>query len=353
MIDFTRAQLSHFIIHFVGNKGLGEELTMSEKVFEFKDDFVKETLLRYLLSPFKTDIYHQFKGKVDVSLASMANVTEDLFSSRRDFIKLSQDAAQHLYNQSMHPKIKGGEFYVCYFKDATVDGELCDAVGYFKTENKETYLRVYQHVDDFEVDCDNGININKLDKGCVVFNSDKANGYKMSIIDTNNKVAECALYWEEDFLNAKMKPNAYYHTKNFIDTSRGFCEEILTEGNSVAKQDQMMMLNKSTSFFKDKDKFNLNQFEKEVLVEPEVIEAFKDYRSEFNRRMDLTAVDDFDVSPTAVKKNQKYMKSVVKLDKNFHIYIHSRHDYVEKGYDDDKGLKFYKLYYVTEDSGSN
>lgn len=353
MIDFTRAQLSHFIIHYVGNKGLGEELTMSEKVFEFKDDFVKETLLRYLLTPFKTDIYHQFKGKLDVSLASVGNVTEDLFSTRRDFVKLSQDAAQHLYNQSMHPKVKGGEFYVCFFKDAVVDGELCDAVGYFKTENKETYLKVYQHVDDFEIDCDNGININKLDKGCIVFNSDKPNGYKMSIIDTNNKIAECALYWEEDFLNAKLKPNAYYHTKNFIDTSRGFCEEILTEGNSVEKQDQMMMLNKSTSFFKDKDKFNLEQFEKEVLVQPEIIEAFKDYRTEFNRRMDLTAVDDFDVSPTAVKKNQKYMKSVVKLDKNFHIYIHSRHDYVEKGYDDEKGLKYFKLYYVTEESGVN
>jgi hypothetical protein len=351
MIDFTRAELSHFIIHYVGNKGLGEELTYSDKALEFKDDFVKETLLRYLLTPFKTDIYHQFKGKIDVSLASVANASEDLFNSRKDFVKLSQEVASHLYNQSMHPKIKGGELFVCYFKDAMVDGELCDAIGYFKTENKETYLKVFQHVDEFELDCDNGININKLDKGCLVFNSDKKNGFKLSIIDTNNKVAECALYWEEDFLNATMKPNAYYHTRNFMDASRGFCEEILTESNNVEKQDQMMMMNKSASFFKDKDNFNMAEFEKEVLVQPEVIEAFKDYRTDFNRRMDLTAVDDFEVSPTAVKKNQKYMRSVVKLDKNFHIYIHSHHDYVEKGFDEERGLKFYKLYYVTEESG--
>ena len=81
MIDFSRAQLTHFVIHFVGNKGLGEELTYSEKVFEFKDDFVKETVLRYFLTPFKTDIYHQFKGKIDISLASVANASEDLFNS--------------------------------------------------------------------------------------------------------------------------------------------------------------------------------------------------------------------------------------------------------------------------------
>jgi len=349
MIDFSRAQLTHCAIHFVGNKGLGEELTCSEKTFEFKDDFVKETVLRYFLSPFKTDIYHQFKGKVDVSLDSVANAAEDLFSSRKDFIGISKKVASHLYNQSMHPRINGGEFFVCYFVDAMVDGELTDAVGFFKSENKETFLKVYQHVDEFDMDCENGININKLDKGCLVYNLDKKNGYKMSIVDTNNRVAECALYWEEDFLNAKIKANGYYHTKNFIDASRGFCEEILTEANDVEKKDQMMMLNKSTSYFKEKDKFNLKDFEREVLVQPEIIEAFNDYRGDFNKRMDLTAIDEFDVSQTAVKKNTKYMSSVVKLDKNFHIYIHGKHEFVERGFDEERGMKFYKLYYVNEE----
>lgn len=323
---------------------------MSEKTIEFKDDFVKETVLRYFTTPFKTDIYHQFKGKVDVTLKSVANVCEDIFTSRKEFVEQSKVAAEHLYNQSMHPKVKGGEFYVCFFKDVVVDGELCDCVGFFKTENKETYLKVYQHVDEFDIDCDNGININKLDKGCLVFNTDKKTGYKMSIVDTNNRNAEIALYWEEDFLNATIKPNAYYHTKNFIDTSRGFCEEILTEANNVDKQDQMMMLNRSTSYFKERDKFNVKDFEKDVLVQPELISAFKDYRQDYNKRLDLTAIDEFDVSETAVKKNQKYMKSVVKLDKNFHVYIHGRHDYVERGYDDEKGMKYMKLFYVNEES---
>jgi len=349
MIDFSRAQLTHFTLHFVGNKGLGEELTLSEKTIEFKDDFVKETLLRYLLSPFKTDIYHQFRGKLDVSMSSVRNACEDLFNTRIDFIDKSKQLASHLYNQSVHPKIKGGEFYVCYFKDAMVDGELADAIGFFKTENKETYLKVYQHVDEFDIDCDNGININKLDKGCIIFNTDKKNGYKMSIIDTNNRIAECALYWEEDFLNATIKPNAYYHTKNFIDASRGFCEEVLTEANNVKKEDQRMMLNKSTSYFKEKDAFNIKDFEKEILIQPEVIEAFKDYRTDFNKRMDLTAIDEFEVSPTAVKKNQKYMRSIVKLDKNFHIYIHGRHELIENGYDEEKAMKYYKLFYVNEE----
>lgn len=348
MIDFSRAELTHFTIHFVGNKGLGEELTLSDDIIKLKDEFVKETLLRYFLSPFKNDIYYKFLKHPDVSIDSVANLSEDLFKSRQNFTEISQQLAQHLYNQSVHPKIKGGEFYVCYFKDAVVDGELCDAIGYFKTENKETFLKVYQHVNSFDVDYENGIDINKLDKGALIFNTEKEKGYKISIIDTNNRNAECALYWEEDFLSAKLKENGYYFTKNFIDASRGFCEEVLTEQNNVSKQDQMMMLNKSTGYFKEKDKFNLQEFEKEVLVQPEVINAFHEYRQNFNDKFDLTAIDEFDVSPTAVKKNQKYMKSVVKLDKNFHIYIHGRHDYVERGYDEEKGLKYYKLYFTNE-----
>ncbi len=349
MIDFTRAELTHIMVHYVGNKNNGEELSLSSKPLLFKDDFIKETLLRYFLSPFKTDIYHQFKKVVDVSIQSIPQLCEDLFSSRKNFEEITKQVAEQLYNQSLHPKIKGGELFVCFFKDAMVDGELCDAIGFFKSENKEQYLKVYQHVEEFDVDSENGIAINKLDKGCLVFNTDKKEGYKLSIIDTNNKIAECAMYWEEDFLQAKMKHNAYYHTKNFIDTSRGFCEEMLTEANNVSKQDQMMMLNRSTGFFKEKDKFNIDQFEKEVLVQPEVITAFKDYREDFNKRMDLTAIDEFDVSTTAVNKNKKYMRSIVKLDKNFHVYIHARHDYVERGFDEEKSLKYYKLYYINEE----
>jgi hypothetical protein len=347
MIDFSRAELTHLSIHYVGNKSLGEELALSEKLITLKDDFVKDSLIGYFLSPFKTDIYHQFKKRGQTSIVAAA--CDELFKNREEFVSRSRDLASWLYDQSVHAKIKPGELYVCYFRNAMVDGELTDAVGFFKSETRETFLKVEQHLGEFEIDCETGINLSKLDKGCLVFNTDKKNGYKLSVIDNNNRNAECALYWEEDFLGATLKANAYYHTSNFLDTSRGFCEEVLTEANNVNRQDQQMMLNRSTSYFKDRDKFNLQEFEKDVLVEPQVIEAFRDYRTDFNKRMERTAIDDFEVSQTAVKKNQKYMRSVVKLDKNFHIYIHSKHEFVEKGYDDEKGLKFYKLYFVNEE----
>ncbi len=356
MIDFSRANLTHLAIHHVGNKGLGEELTLSNKLIKFKDDFVKETLLRYLLSPFKTDVYYQFKGKADISLQSIQNACEDMFQAHNQsdykFLSTSKDCAQHLYNQSLHPKIKGGHFYVANFKDVVCDGELVDCVGFFKTEKVETFLKidVNPEFEVPEIDCDSGIDPAKLDKGCLVFNTDKNKGYKISIIDTNNKNAECHGYWPEDFLNAKLKPNGYYHTRNFIDAAVGFCEEVLTEANNVTKENQAMMLNKMVKAVSEKDKLNIKDFNREVLNDVELITQFDDYRAEFAKRLDLAKFEDeFDVSQTAVKQNKKYVRTVIKLDKNFHLYIHAHHELFEKGYDEEKAMKFYKVYYVNEE----
>lgn len=348
MIDFTRAQATHIIVHQVGNKSLGEAIHYSNEPMLFRDDFVKESLLRYFLTPFKTDIYYHFKPD-RVDFMSVEKIATELFTNRSGFNIWSNELARLLYNQTMHPKIKGGEFYVCYFKDVMVDGELVDALGLFKTENKETFLKTVPIGDQLTVNAESGININKLDKGCLIFNTEQQTGYKIAIIDTNTKVAEIALYWIEDFLKATLKPGQYYHTKNFIDIARGFCEEILTEANGVSPEDKNRLLNEAVAHFKNKDKFNATEFEREVLKEPSVIEAFKDYQADFAKRMNVAVADEFDVSGTAVKKNAKYMRTVVKLDMNFHIYIHARHDYVEKGYDEEKGLKYYKLYYVNED----
>jgi hypothetical protein len=57
----------------------------------------------------------------------------------------------------------------------------------------------------------------------------------------------------------------------------------------------------------------------------------------------------FEVSEPAFKQYKKFMKSVIKLDKNFTLYIHGRKDMVDRGFDDDRGLNFYKLYFDNEE----
>ena len=53
------------------------------------------------------------------------------------------------------------------------------------------------------------------------------------------------------------------------------------------------------------------------------------------------------ISAPAVKKQAKIFKSVLKLDKNFHIYIHGNREMIEQGVEKD-GRKFYKIYFEKE-----
>jgi hypothetical protein len=349
MIEFKRAEAANIAIHYVGNKGNGEAIELTKQPLKFREEFVKETLLQYFLKPFKSDIYYEF-GKSDaIKIHDVHSFVRDMFTDRETFFDNSKKIAQHLYDQSLHPKIKGGELYVIYLRDCVVDGELCDAIGIFKSENKETYLKINQHLNEFEVETENGININKLDKGCLIFNTRSETGYKISIVDNSHRIAEAALYWMEDFLNIRLIEDKFYHTQQLLDTCKGFCEEILTEDNNVNTIDQNMMKDRTLRYFQKRDRFNQKDFEQDVMVQPELIDAFKEYKDQYNADRNLQEVEDFEISPTAVKKNAKYLKSVIKLDKNFHIYIHGRHDYVEKGFDEVKGLHYYKMYFSKEE----
>lgn len=56
---------------------------------------------------------------------------------------------------------------------------------------------------------------------------------------------------------------------------------------------------------------------------------------------------DNDISPQAVKKQARIFKSVLKLDKNFHIYIHGNRELIQQGTEKD-GRKYYKIYFENE-----
>ena len=62
----------------------------------------------------------------------------------------------------------------------------------------------------------------------------------------------------------------------------------------------------------------------------------------------MPIADVFEISGNAVKKQQRVYKSVLKLDKNFHIYIHGDRELIEKGFDDGKSMNYYKVYFREE-----
>ena len=293
------------------------------------------------------DYLNVFYHEADLNLNEVYAYASKIFENPKKLGEQSVNLAKHLYEHSNHPKIKGGEFYVVYFDECTINGETVDAVGLFKSENKDTFLKIYPSEDGFEIESQQGVDINKLDKGCLIFNTEKENGYVVAVVDNTNKGAE-AHYWIDDFLHIRQRKDEYYNTQNIIAMTKNFVTKALPQEFEISKADQADLTNRTLNFFKEKDTFNIDEFTNEVIGQPEVIDSFNKYRNEYQKEQDIEIADSFTISDTAVKKQARVLKSIIKLDKNFHIYIHGNNQYIKKGYDETTGMYFYQLFFKEE-----
>ncbi len=341
---FTESSIDKIALHRVGNKLNNENLRISKSLLP-QDDEVCELLSLYFLTPFKSNEYFNFHHDSDLKYNEVYGFVSEIFENPETLLEQSGNLAKHLFEQSVHPKIKGGEFYTVYFKDCVLEGETVDAVGLFKSENKDTFLKVLQSDGNFAIESEQGINIHKLDKGCLVFNKEHENGYVVAVVDNTNKGME-AQYWMDDFLHVRQRKDEYYNTQNLLSLTKHFIKDELPQQFDISKADQVDLMNKSVRFFKENDNFDLDDFANEVIAQPEVIESFHKYKKDFQENYDLEIADNFTISESAVKKQARVLKSVIKLDKNFHIYVHGDRNLIEQG-EDQKG-KFYKVYYKEE-----
>ncbi|MEN7546843.1 nucleoid-associated protein [Rapidithrix thailandica] len=347
MLNFQDIELAELVIHKVGNKIQEEPLNLSQRPVPVGDEALLEVLSKYFLTPFKEPNYYQFTHESDIELNEVYNYAHKIFADPGCFFLQSVNIAKHLYESTDHPNIKSGELYLAYFRDCVMGDELVDAIGLFKSENKDTYLKVYPQDNTFGINQEEGVNIKRLDKGCLIFNTEQEQGYKVCMVDNTNKGQE-AQYWKDHFLRLKPWEDIFYHTQNYMDICKGFVEEVYNPEHNVDRADQIVMMNRSMDYFKEKEAFNVQEFENEVIQEPEVVEAFREYKEEFQEKNDVKTFDEFDISKPAVKGNKKNFKSVLKLDKNFHVYIHGDRDYIERGYDEVRDMHYYQLFFKQE-----
>ena len=347
MTGIDSVQLQQVIVHKVGNPSRGEDLKLSINPLTLNDDIVRGLLTRYFLSAFNENELYRFTHLSDVEMNEVYRYVRAIFEDRDSFIQQSALLAQFLYSKSTHVKVKEGELYVVLFDEVPFENEFIRAVGIFKSETKETFLKVFQHGQSWEVIQEEGVNINKLDKGCLIFNTATADGYKVSVVDATNKQND-AQYWVTDFLQVEPYADSYHHTDKYLSLCKNFITNEYPEKFDVSKSDQIDMLNRSMEYFKTKEQFSLQEFATEVIHHQEVVDTFMDYKKNFESSKNFEIEDEFAIHVSAVKKQQRVFKTVLKLDKNFHIYIHGRRDLIEKGVDEMTGKKYYKIYFDEE-----
>jgi hypothetical protein len=152
----------------------------------------------------------------------------------------------------------------------------------------------------------------------------------------------------DDFLKLKVRNDNFTQTQATLSIYKSFVTQKMDEDFELNKADKIDLLNRSIEYFKGRDNFDMEEFGNEVIGHPQGIESFKKYKTEYEKEFDTPIGDSFFISEAAVKKQSRVFKSVLKLDRNFHIYIHGDKELIERGYDEQVGKHFYKIYFNEE-----
>ncbi len=347
MLAITDIKLEGMVTHYVGNKASGEELELTKALVNIETADLRNMLLQYFLSPFREAASFNLAHPSDLVLNDIYHFASAIFKDPETLMIQSCNIARHLFDITDLPQIKSGELHVAYFRGCPVDGVMTDALGIYKTESRDEYLKISEERGAYSFLPEEGINPDKMDKGCLIFNVQSAEGYKVHVIDRTNKGGE-AQFWKDTFLKVRAADDEYHNTEDYMKLCKDFIVEQIPAEFEVGRVAQIDLLNKSVEYFKKNEQFDKSEFEQHVFRQPELVDSFRSYSKQYEQDYAVDFSEGFDISGAAVKKQSRVFKSVLKLDKNFHVYVHGNSDLIEKGYDEKTGMNFYKIYFEEE-----
>ncbi len=110
---------------------------------------------------------------------------------------------------------------------------------------------------------------------------------------------------------------------------------------------------KTIDFFKEHEIVNVETFKDELFEEDKHKSLFDDYKKTFESEKNLVIRNQFDVAELVVNKEKKKIKTEIKLDTNIQIKLDidapdASSEYLERGYDENKKMHYYKVFFNVE-----
>lgn len=350
MIKRTKASMPKLIIHKIGNKFNDTRNVFSEESVVFDEDSYN-LMLPYLLKPFGnlTESF-RFHHHADTSLNEINSYSMRLFKEEGFFKEASKNILLHLYEQSNSAQIKTGDVIVVLFEDIEYNDVFTNALGIFKIESKTNFFQTFMEGDSLDVMVQRGISTKKIDKGCLVVNYQDDEGLVVLSVDNNNYDAQ---YWVKQFLNVKFADDKNNHTQSYIELCKDFSNEVLKTDYST--QEHSHFLAKTIDYLKENDTVNIHDFKEEVFEDEDQKGLFDDYKKLYEGEKEVLIRNQFHVSDSVLKKQKKKLKTEISLDTNIQIKLDveapdASSEYLELGYDEEKKMKYYKVYFNEETS---
>ena len=298
MINFYNTHIESLSIHRVGNKSRNENLFLSENTFSLNDEIVP-LMKEFFLKPFreKEENYFQFAHEVDLDYNEMFKYASEIFDDPSKVHDVSKKITTHLFEQSNHPHIKNGEVYVAHLTNLNIDNIKVDAIGIFKSEIQSDFIQFEEKTSQLEMILQQGVSLNKLDKGCIIFNYKKEEGYKILTVDSNRYDAR---YWLEHFLSVDAFEDENFITKKYLKFCQGFAKDVVLPAED--KKEEVMFMNRAVNHFAKNDMFEETAFLNEVLDNPDLIPEFKNYKVDKGEKYSIEDVTSFPIANAAVSE---------------------------------------------------
>ncbi len=341
-------RLKKVAVHQVGNKAKEEGVVVANELVDLSEEQLSDLLLAYFISPFKQEEFFRFTHTSDLALNEMYAYAALIFAEPAQFYTYSVHILNHLYAQSDHPKVKSGELYIAYFSGCLMDDTIVDAIGVFKSENKDTFLTFRDEDNDLRVNYHFGVNLKGVDKGCMIFNLEAEDGFRVKLVDANSTDA---VFWKEDFLHVTELKDTNFTTKTALNLCKDFSEEVFARTES--KKAQVEFISRSVDYFSKSETFDLEEFTSSVIDEPETKERFKNYSQAFAEERDIEGFTDFAINKNTVRNMKRKFRNFIKLDTQIEIKFNGHNpeqseQFVERGFDKDRNMHFYKVYFHSE-----
>lgn len=355
MINLFNTQIENLSLHKVGNKSRNEAVILSYDPYKLNDE-ITPLLKEFFFKPFrdKKEVYFQFAHEVDLEYNEMYKLCTKLFNRKGENTHtISEKITQHLFEQSNHPHIKSGEVYVTYLTNVVIDNHVVDAIGIFKSEIKSDFIQVHDYDNrngiEIEIDLQQGISLDKLDKGCIIFNYKKEEGYKILCVDSNRYDSR---YWLDHFLGLNEFEDENFLTSKYLKFAQQFAKEVVLPATD--KQNEVMFKNKTIHHFATNDEFDEQKYMESLFDElPDLLPEFKAYKADKGGKYSVDDITTFPISNAMVNDLRSSYKSSIKLDTNMEIKLdfvnpESAANFLEKGWDEEKQMYYYLCYFNKE-----
>jgi hypothetical protein len=340
MKDFSQSRVTKISIHQVGPEA--DHIHLSTAPVKLMDRDENNRLAVALLRGFNLDAKYQFSEKQHGEIPPTKKLVDGFFHQPGNFHDFSLELTRE-WIRTQPENLKFREMIVCQFMNLLIEDEYITGIGIFLTNSKEHFLKIERTSGDFSITLNEGLNLKKL-TDCVLLlpglgNSQSDLFFKQNMYDFESH------FMVDHFLKAKPVSNDFYNTSHQLNILKTYVDHELEDEAPLEKMDKM---NRSMEYFKNHDHFDQKEFESAIFDDSEHQAAFEKFRQQYAQEKDLQIVDEFDIAPNALKKKSHYIRSVIKLDKNFHIYVHGNRHNIIRGYDPERGKHFYQLYFDEE-----